>query len=278
MRLSALTYAVVTVATAAVLVYPGAGGHAAEKQAAPIAPAASAAPDADKLPDDAWGRAVRHGRDLMTRTYALIGPEVGDPYLRYAGNNLACTNCHLDSGTSPFGLPLRGVAAAYPGFNQRSGRVITLQERVNQCMTRSMAGRALPPDSPAMVAFLSYLRFISDGVPVGKAVARAAPLPAPPSPPNAANGARVFKETCAACHGEQGQGIRNGTVGDAKGYQFPPLWGPDSFNRHAGMGRVAIASSFIHGNMPAGTTPDQPVLSVQAAWDVAAYIDAQDRP
>ena len=143
MRLSALTYAVVTVATAAVLVYPGAGGHAAEKQAAPIAPAASAAPDADKLPDDAWGRAVRHGRDLMTRTYALIGPEVGDPYLRYAGNNLACTNCHLDSGTSPFGLPLRGVAAAYPGFNQRSGRVITLQERVNQCMTRSMAGRAM---------------------------------------------------------------------------------------------------------------------------------------
>jgi cytochrome c len=41
---------------------------------------------------------------------------------------------------------------------------------------------------------------------------------------------------------------------------------------------VAIAAAFIHDDMPAGTTPDQPVPSPQDAWDVAAAIDAQDRP
>ena len=49
----------------------------------PAAPARAVAPpwvtpDVDKLADDSWGRTVRYGRDLITKTYALIGPEVAD--------------------------------------------------------------------------------------------------------------------------------------------------------------------------------------------------------
>src|SRR6266567_4322137 len=52
-------------------------------------------PEVGALPDDDHGRLVRRGRDLITATYAHIGPEVPDSAKRFAGNNLACSNCHL---------------------------------------------------------------------------------------------------------------------------------------------------------------------------------------
>ena len=68
-------------------------------------------PEVGALPDDTHGR-LRRGRDLITATYAQIGPEVADPAKRYAGNNLACRNCHLEAGTKRFGLPLWGCNAS----------------------------------------------------------------------------------------------------------------------------------------------------------------------
>lgn len=52
------------------------------------------------LPRDARGQLVRDGRDLMLATYAHIGgPNVDDAAKRYAGNNVACTNCHLSKNS-----------------------------------------------------------------------------------------------------------------------------------------------------------------------------------
>ena len=63
--------------------------------------------------------AVRQGRDLVTATYAHIGPEVADPAKRYAGNNLACVNCHLKAGTKKFGIPLFGLYWMFPQYSAR---------------------------------------------------------------------------------------------------------------------------------------------------------------
>ncbi len=237
-------------------------------------------PDVDKLPDNDWGRTVRYGRDLIARTYALIGPEVSDASHRFAGNNLACQNCHLDAGTKQFGQPFQGVFAAFPNYRARSGAVGTLEDRIQGCMTRSMNGKPLPPDGPEMTALIAYMKFLSEGRPVG------APTPGRgsgrmPELTNASDpehGKAVYVQTCAACHGANGQGQRVGQPGDAKGYTFPPLWGDDSFNNGAGMDRLIAASNFIHSNMPNGTSWQQPVLSEQDAWDVAAYVQAQPRP
>jgi hypothetical protein len=45
---------------------------------------------------------------------------------------------------------------------------------------------------------------------------------------------------------------RTGRRGDAQGYIFPPLWGPDSFNDGAGMNRLLTSTRFIHQNMRSG--------------------------
>src|SRR5262245_23283587 len=66
------------------------------------APAVWTVPEVGALPFDAFGVQVRRGRDLITATYAHIGPEVADTAKRFAGNNLACSNCHLSAGTKKF--------------------------------------------------------------------------------------------------------------------------------------------------------------------------------
>ena len=122
-------------------------------------------PEVGALPDDDYGRLVRRGRDLVTATYAHIGPDVSDPAKRYAGNNLACGNCHLEAGTKRFGLPIFGLYDAFPRYSAREGTEITIEQRVNSCMTRSMNGRAIPDDAPEMAAFVAYVKFLSSGVP-----------------------------------------------------------------------------------------------------------------
>jgi thiosulfate dehydrogenase len=69
-----------------------------------------------------------------------------------------------------------------------------------------------------------------------------------------------------------------GSASESGGYQFPPLWGPDSYNDGAGMDRFDRAVSFIRNNMPRGVDASNPQLSLQEAWDVAAYVIAQPRP
>ena len=44
------------------------------------------------------------------------------------------------------------------------------------------------------------------------------------------------------------------------------------------MHRLIASASFIRANMPFGTRYNAPVLSVEEAWDVAAYINSQPRP
>lgn len=238
------------------------------------------APEIAKLPDDPYGQLVRKGKALMEQTYQYIGPEVKDPAKRYAGNNLACVSCHIDAGTRKFGNPWVGTFVSFPQYRGREDAVSTTEERINGCMERSMNGRKLPLDSAEMKAMMAYLHFLSSGIAVGaklegggtlklKALSRAADPVA---------GKQTYAALCAACHGAQGQGVRRGTVGDAQGYQFPPVWGPDSYNNGAGMARVTLAAGFIKGNMPSGTTHLTTVLTDEQAFDVAAYINAQPRP
>lgn len=237
-------------------------------------------PALDSLPDDAYGRLVRYGHELTTRTFAHIGPEVADPAKRFAGNNLACSSCHQESATKPFAMPWVGVTAVFPQYRGREDDISTVEERVNGCMQRSMNGRPLPLESREMKAFSAYMHFLSRGVPVGAQIEGAATVQskAPNRRADLAAGEKVYAEKCAVCHGADGLGQRRGKVGDAEGYLFPPLWGPDSFNTGAGMNRLMMATRFVKHNMPQGATHRTTVLSDDEAYDVSAWMVSQPRP
>ena len=49
-------------------------------------------------------------------------------------------------------------------------------------------------------------------------------------------------------------------------------------NAAAGMAKLAHAAAFVRTNMPFGVRYQDPVLTVQQAWDVAAYMISKPRP
>jgi len=237
-------------------------------------------PEIGALPNDAAGRLVRQGRDLISATYAHIGPEVADPAKRFAANNLACGNCHLQAGTKKFGIPLFGLFGKFPHYNARLGAEITIEERLNACMTRSMNGRPLPAGAPEMQALVAYIQFLSTGVAPGQLLPGMGTgnMPELDRAADSARGAASYASTCVACHGPDGAGIRRSLPTTDLGYMMPPLWGNDSFNDGAGMARLITAANFLHFNMPHGVDYLNPQLSPEQAWDIAAYFLSQPRP
>ena len=223
------------------------------------------APPPTSIPAGPLGDAVRLGQSIFNATEGNAKA--------YVGNGLACTSCHLNGGTVAYAAPMVGLWGVFPEFVARSDRVETLADRINDCFLRSMNGRPLPVDGNEMRALLAYTAWLSTGVPTGSSVAGRgfANLEAPPRAPDERRGEQVYAQQCAACHGADGGGLRvaNG------GYAMPPLWGPQSFNDGAGMARVSIAAAFVHAKMPLGRGGS---LSVQDAFDVAAYFTAKPRP
>lgn len=218
-----------------------------------------------------------YGRRLISQTAELLGPDQPNADLRYIESRLNCGSCHLSAGLEPGTLTLLQVTEHYPRFSGRVGGMTGIEDRINECMQRSMNGTPLPMDSPEMIAMATYLRSLGaeyQAMGAGqKEPEEPAAFAAPSRKADVVAGQEVFSEKCSICHGEDGEGLL-AAEDQSKGYLFPPLWGPDSFNNGAGMHRVLTAARFIKARMPLG----QPDLTDDQAFDVAAYINDQPRP
>jgi len=228
-------------------------------------------PDTSTIPHDQFGAMVRYGRDLIVNTAYYIGPNgtVG----HYLGNKMNCTNCHVDAGTRPFAFNFFSSHARYPQYRGRENQVLTLGERINNCIMRPHSGTPMPLDSKEIVAMTCYMRWLSAGVAIGQHVKgdEGLELEYPDRAADVQKGATIFAENCASCHGATGQGQWNA---DSTTYVYPPLWGPWSYQKGSSPSRVLKAARFIKANMPdKKATWDKPFLTDEQAIDVAAFID-----
>ena len=270
----------VTVASCAFLVGAGSCLYLSDLSApAPDAPLRATetlwvAPDSTLIPAGPEGDLIRYGKELISHTARYLGPR--GTVLRIS-NGINCQSCHLRSGTKAFGNNFSSVASMYPRFRARSGMLETIEKRVNDCLERSLNGKPLHPDSHEMRAFVAYLLWIGKDVPKGveppgKGTLELSFLDRPADP---SLGEKVYEKHCITCHGKEGMGRKHR---DSVEWHYPPLAGVNSYNTAAGMYRLSRLASFVKGNMPYGTTYDNPVLTDEEAWDVAAYINALPRP
>lgn len=211
------------------------------------------------------------GARLNIQTHELLPKNVG--------NALNCTSCHMNAGTVADGSPYVGVSAFFPSYGARAGRDITLEDRINGCFRRSMNGKPLPLQSDEMKAMVAYFDWMKrETKPEDKVEGRGVGKVSRDIKPNVDNGKRIYANQCAACHGDNGEGIK-----DAAGkWVYPPLWGDMSFNIGAGMARTYTAAAFVKRNMPIGFHGKFPLgqggLTDQEAVDVAEYFSHMPRP
>lgn len=210
-------------------------------------------PDAAQAPT---GLAAR-GKLIFDQT-----PRFAQPWV---GNRLACSDCHLRSGTADYAAPMTDLSGLFPMFNKRAGHVITLANRIQECFTRSEAGKPLPEDSPQMQALVAYIDWLSrDGV-KGKAYKGRGLGKLPLLHGDPVRGQTIYAGRCAGCHGADGAGVPP---------ILPAVWGDNSYNDGAGMNKPQKMAAFVFRNMPQNAPG---TLTPQEAYDVAAYIHTEPR-
>jgi thiosulfate dehydrogenase len=228
-------------------------------------------PDTNLISNDAFGEMVKYGRELMVNTARYIGPNGING--KYLGNKMNCTNCHQDAGTKPYSFNLMRTHERYPQYRARENKVLTVYERINNCVMRPHSGIPLPHESKEMVALVSYLKWINsfvikkDSFPGENNLTIQYPARAASS----ANGEKLYTMHCQRCHEENGEGKMKS---NAVTYEFPPLWGTFSYQPGSSMHRNIVQARWLKANMPFDlSTFDKPVLTDEEALDIAAFVN-----
>ncbi|SFT65101.1 Cytochrome c [Algoriphagus locisalis] len=232
---------------------------------APDWPSVDLEPNADE---------INYGRELIVTTSEYLGP---NGKVKKISNGLNCQNCHLQAGTLPLGNNYSAVKSTYPKVRGRSGKSEDIQSRINGCFQRSLNGEGLANDSKEMKAMVAYMNWLGKDVPKGEKP-KGAGLYEVPLLERAADpfkGKTIYESQCAVCHMVDGQGLMKA---DGSGYTYPPLWGEHSYNQGAGLYRLSRFAGYVRANMPFGATYENPILSDEEAWDVAAYVNSLERP
>ena len=216
-----------------------------------------------------------YGHELIANTSYYLGPK---GKVAKMSNGMNCQNCHLDGGTLPYSNNYSAVVSTYPKFRDRSGAIETIPKRVNDCMLRSLNGKALDTNSYEMKAILAYMHWLGDDIPKGKKPKGSGimDLPYLDRPADTAKGRTVYMRTCITCHGSNGSGKLNA---EGYGYTYPPLWGDHSYNMGAGLFRISRFAGYVKNCMPFGQVDYRhPLLTDEEAWDVAAFVNSMPRP
>lgn len=238
-RASALRAVLVSVSVAALLLTVAGGeSRAADASAgwsvpapittvpAPSLASSSASVSASRAATDTR----RSGFDFMTPEVQVMQRDdaqnpgmlwVGDGealWSRQAGaSSKSCASCHGDASTR-----MRGVAARYPAFDDKTQRPISLQARINACRADHQRAPPLPPEHADLLALESYVARQSRGMPI-------TPPADPRLAPFAEQGEKLFRQrmgqldfSCAQCHDDRaGQRLGGSVIPQAHATGYP---------------------------------------------------------
>ena len=232
------------------------------------------AQDISTISDSTQKKQAEYGKELIAHTSKYLGPKGS---VLQISNGLNCQNCHLQAGTAVFGNNYGSVASLYPKFRARSGAVEDIYKRVNDCFERSLDGKVLDTTGNEMQAIVAYINFIGSNVEKGKKAEGSGfkDLAYLERAADVEKGLTVYTGKCQSCHQANGEGVFNANKTE---FTLPALWGNNSFNDGAGLYRLSNFAKYVKYNMPLGVTYQNPQLSDEEAWDVAAYILSQPRP
>ena len=121
-------------------------------------------PDINSLNHSEMANLIRYGKELIANTAVYLGPK---GKVAAISNGMNCQNCHLNAGTKLYGSNFALVASTYPRYRHRSGKIESIEFRINECMERSMNGKALDSFSNEMKAMVAYLKWVGKDIKKG---------------------------------------------------------------------------------------------------------------
>ncbi len=129
----------------------------------------------------------------------------------------SCASCHGDAQAS-----MNGVAARYPVADPKSGKLLNLELRINQCRTEKQDAPALQYESEELLALTAFVARQSLGTPMNVRIDGAAAA-------YYAKGEAFFhlrqgqiNLSCAQCHADNmGKSLRGDTISSGVGTGYP---------------------------------------------------------
>lgn len=215
-------------------------------------------PDMTKIPSGPRGESILLGLHIFQET-----PKYAP---KNAGNQESCGNCHLQVGTLAYAIPVVGAPAWFPQFSERAKRKITLEDRIQECVTRSENGTPLAHDGPEMRALLDFFDWLPESQPASQPPPTRGLAVMPDLQADLDRGSKVYTDKCSGCHGLDGAGVPP---------ILPPLWGPGAYNDGAGMNQPKKMAAFVLRNMPQNKPGS---LTPQEAFDVSSYVASKPHP
>ena len=109
---------------------------------------------------------------------------------------MSCESCHQDASAS-----MKKVGATYPIYDEKLGKLINIEQRINQCRTDRMQADAWKWESKALLSMTTYVRHQAHGEPI-------TPNVEGPAKPFFEKGKAFYEErrgqldmACLHCHG-----------------------------------------------------------------------------
>jgi len=172
----------------------------------------------------------RSGYSFLSReTQTMQDDDLGNPGMLWVREGEAlwrkaagaaarpCSGCHQDAAVS-----MKGVAARYPTFDARAGRVVNLEQRIILCRVDRQQAPPLAYESEELLALTTYVAHQSRGMPIRVAV------DGPARPFFEAGRALFFMRqgqlnlACSQCHdGQWKQRLRGLPISQGHGNAYP---------------------------------------------------------
>jgi thiosulfate dehydrogenase len=91
----------------------------------------------------------------------------------FGGNGMTCDGCHLNGGVGSGKTAKRqtipsltNAATIYPRFEVRKNKVITLEEKIQNCVAGALQGKPPANGSEQMTDLVAYVTSLAQGKPV----------------------------------------------------------------------------------------------------------------
>jgi sulfur-oxidizing protein SoxA len=129
----------------------------------------------------------------------------------------SCATCHSQAEQS-----MRGVRPRYPHFDERSKKLINLEQQINRCRTEHQQAAPYPYESEALLALTTFVGAQSRGLPLAVQIDG-------PAQPFFEAGQTFFRQrrgqldlACAHCHEQQaGRRLRGEVISQGQSNGFP---------------------------------------------------------